>query len=106
MAKPTLVKYGCGCIGFPLESSMTKEIRGMNRDGVVSFVLQPCIINACDSDNRADDFGLSNREHNPENLNSTPLLPEEEEAIWRKIFALVGDGYCAREIKRTLDRIK
>ncbi len=106
MATPTLVRYGCGCIGFPLDSSMTKEVRTTDRDGNVTVALHPCIINECDSDCRADDFGLSHRWLNPENMNAAPLLPEEEDEIWRKIFALVGDGYCAREIKRTLDRIK
>lgn len=85
-----LVKYSCGCLGFP------------HHDGLKAYVIYHC-----DMDADSDHYSLSERTMDnptkPGEKREYEELPEGAcENILKKIFKLVYDGYRMREVRRAL----
>jgi len=99
-----LIRYGCGCIGFPVDHPLTAKSIRKDENGNSVAVIKPCIVRPCDSDSR-EDYAMRPREINPENMQGRELSREEELRIWLDIRDLVCDGYKARMLKYQLKSI-
>ena len=99
-----LIRYGCGCIGFPVDHPLTAKIIRKDREGNPVAVIKPCIIRQCDSDTRAD-YDMRPRELTSENMQGKEVSRDEELKIWLEIRELIYDGYKARSLKYHLKSI-
>jgi hypothetical protein len=78
-----LVRFGCGCIGFPPEKDKIVLVRRCGDMPVGLSIEVPNYIL-------------------PENLPGTPLTQEHENRIFEEIASWISNGYKFRDLKQLL----
>lgn len=84
---PRLLRYDCGCVGFPI-----------NYEGKCATVVK-----ICDA-TEGSPYGLTIRAIRQPEL-AAELSADENLAVWLRLDNLIGDGHAFKEVARTFDTL-